>query len=165
MAGGPAVALGGRDSTGPGGFSFLIAWTGAFWLAGCEGLEAADGGGDVAGPWPSGREAEPEPAAAADEASGGRGQPQPWLLGFPVRSSVRAGVPGPQHDGQRLAVAIAAVISEHRQGMEPPGLLPRRRGLLLVGVSGHDSRVDIDRDQAATRARCRRPGQVAKPGL
>jgi len=70
----PAVAPGGRGSTGPG---FVLSGVGAVcgWSAGCEGLQAGDRGGQHAGPGPGGGEAQPQPAAAAHEPPGGGEQP------------------------------------------------------------------------------------------
>ena len=76
---------------------------------------------------------------------------------------VRAGVPGPQQDRQRLPGAFGAVISEDSQRVMAVGLLPRGHGLLLLRARGHDRRVDIDRDQAAARAGRRVAGQCPRP--
>ena len=88
-------------------------------------------------------------------------QRQPGRLDV-IGGGVGPGVAGPEHDGQRLAGPVAAVVGEHGQGMESPGFLPRRRGLFLVGVRGHDGGVDVHRHQAAVRARRGLPGQ--RPG-
>ena len=79
-------------------------------------------------------------------------QRQPGHLDV-LGGGVRPGVPGPQHDGQRLPGALGAVVGERGQRvMEPERLLPGRRGLLLLRVRDHDRGVDVDRDQAAVRA-------------
>ena len=92
------------------------------------------------------------------------GQRQPRRLDV-VGGGVRPGVPGPQHDGQRLAGPAGAVVGERGQRVEPERLLPGRRGLLLLRVRGHDRGVDVHRDQPAVRARarCRRPAPRPAP--
>jgi hypothetical protein len=64
----PAVAPGGRGSTA---LVFLLPGRRVCsgWLAGREGLQAGDRGGDVRGPWPAFGGAEPQAAAAAGQAS------------------------------------------------------------------------------------------------
>jgi hypothetical protein len=84
----------------------------------------------------------------APGAGGELGQGQPHRLDV-VGGGVRPGVPGPERDGQGLAGPGLAVVGEHREGMEPVGVLPGRGGALLVRVRDHDGRVDVDRDQAA----------------
>ena len=79
-----------------------------------------------------------------------------------VGGGVRPGVAGAQQDGQRLAGSAGAVVGEHRLRVEPERLLPRGRGLVLLRARGHDRRVDIDGDQAATCSRRGVPAQ--RPG-
>ena len=90
------------------------------------------------------------------------GQRQPGRLDV-VGGGVRPGVPGPQHDGQRLPVPAGAVVGEGGHGMEAEGLLPGRRRLLLLGVGDHDGGVQVDGDQAAARARAPRPRPAPRP--
>jgi hypothetical protein len=71
------------------------------------------------------------------ESSAGRGDV--------VGGGVRPGLAGAEHDGQPLPGSFRAVISKDSQGVEPVGFLPRRRGLLLIGVHGDDGGVDVDR--------------------
>ena len=85
------------------------------------------------------------------QAAGQLRQGQPGRLDV-IGGRVRPGVPGPQHDGQRLTGPPGAVVGEDGQGMEAEGLLPGRRGLVLLRARGHDRRVDVHRDQPAVRA-------------
>ena len=100
----------------------------------------------------------PRDCGELGESSAGRGDV--------VGGGVRPGVAGAEHDGQRLPGSFRAVISKHSQGVEPVGFLPRRRGLLLIGVHGDDGGVDVDRDQPAAGAGRRISGQFpgAFPG-
>jgi hypothetical protein len=82
MGSGPAVAPGVRGSTGP-WVSFLGGRGGSGWSAGGEGLQAGDRGGDLDRPGPGGGEAQPQAAAAADQAPGGGEQAEPQPFGFP----------------------------------------------------------------------------------
>jgi hypothetical protein len=91
---------GGRGSTGP---RLLLSCLGdgSGWSAGWEGLQAGDGGCDLAGPRPSLSEAEPQAAAAAGKAPGGGEQAEPEPFRLPA-----AGGPGQgEHlgPGQELA--------------------------------------------------------------
>jgi hypothetical protein len=60
---------------------------GSGWLARRQGLQAGDGGGDLAGSGPSLGEAEPEAAAGAGEPSGDREDPQPEAFRLPAAGS------------------------------------------------------------------------------
>jgi hypothetical protein len=53
------------------------------WSAWGKGLQAGDRGGDLGGPEPCDGEAQPQAAAAADQAPSGGEQPQPQPSGFP----------------------------------------------------------------------------------
>ena len=77
----PAVAPGGRGSTGPGGFSFL-----------------ADGGGDLAGPRPWCGKPQPEPPATAGEPPGDGEDARPEPFRFPA-----AGIPS---QGEHLGPGV-----------------------------------------------------------
>ena len=90
MGSGPAVAPGGRGSTGP---RVLLPGgrDGSGWSAGGEGLQAADRSGDLGGPGPGRGEAQPQAAATADQAPGGGEQAQPQPLGFPGPGGARRG--------------------------------------------------------------------------
>jgi hypothetical protein len=102
--------------------------------------------------------ADQHPAALA---AGQLGQRQPGRANMLSRG-VGPGVAGPQHDGQRLPARRGAVVGECGQRVKPVGLLPRRRGLLLLRVRGHERGVDVHRDQRPARARRPAPGQ--RPG-
>jgi hypothetical protein len=80
MRSGPAIAPGGRGSTGPCGLSRRGERAG--WSAGCLVAPPGKPGGDDRGPWPPG--GEPESAAALDDPAGGGEQPQPQPPGFPA---------------------------------------------------------------------------------
>ena len=72
------------------------------------------------GPGPSGGDAEPQAAAAADDAPGGGEDPQPQLPGFPAAGGAGEGEhlgPGEQLAGQRddLAPDLVLVIAVQRQ--------------------------------------------------
>jgi len=60
----PAIAPGGRDSTGPGGLLSAVRIRFG-WSASGEGMEAADASGDLGGHGPGGRKAQPQAAAAS----------------------------------------------------------------------------------------------------
>ena len=72
---------------------------------------------------------------------------------LPGRSMMASGSPDPSGPWSANTVS----------GWKPIGFLPRRRGLLLIRVRGHDGRVDVHRDQPAVRARRRGPGQLPGP--
>ena len=87
----PAVARVGGGPTGPG-----VLLPGrrdcSGWSAGRQGLEAGDGGCDLAGPGPALREAQPQPVAAAGEPSGDGERRRRSRLGSQRRAvPVRAG--------------------------------------------------------------------------
>ena len=101
------------------GVSFLVAGMVSGWSAGCEGLQAGDRGGDLAGPGPAGGEAEPQAAAAADEAPGAGEDPQPQPFGFPAAGGAVQGEhlhPGEQFAGQGDDLAPDLVLGEAVQG-------------------------------------------------
>src|ERR1700733_3741545 len=100
MAGVPAVAPGGRGSTGP-RVSFPDGRGSSSWSARCQVLQSGDRGGDLDGPGPSDGEAQPQAAPAADDVSGDGEQPQPQSSGFP-------GAGGPS----RASICIQAVSSQ-----------------------------------------------------
>ena len=69
-----------------------------------------------------------------------------------VGGGVRPGVAGPEHEGQRLPVAVCAVVGPGGHGVMAEGLLPGRTGLFLLRVRDHDGRVQVDDDRAAVAA-------------
>lgn len=84
---------------------------------------------------------------AADDqglAGGPVGQPQQRLLEHVdvVLDAVGAGVARPQQQPQRLAAPVAAV-QERQDRLEPVPALVGARGLLLVGVRGHQRGVQV----------------------
>jgi hypothetical protein len=110
----PAVAPGGRGSTGPG---VLLPGRGGCsgWSAGREGLQAGGCDGDVPGPGPASGEAEPQAPAAAREAAGDGEDAQAEAFGFPAAGLAGQGEhlgPGEQLAGQRGDLAPGLVLRE-----------------------------------------------------
>jgi hypothetical protein len=96
----PAVAPGGRGSTVPGCFpSWSSGRRGV--LAGCQGVEPGDGGGDLSGPGPSAGDLQPDAAAAAGDPAGSGVEAQPQALWFPAAGRAVQGEHG--HPGGQLA--------------------------------------------------------------
>ena len=94
-------------------------WDACCWSAGFEGLEPRDSGGDFASPGPAGGEAEPQPAAAGDDAPGSGEDPQPEPPGFPAAAGPGQGEhlgPGEQFAGQRHDLAPDLVLGVAVQG-------------------------------------------------
>lgn len=60
--------------------------------------------------------------------------------------------PGPEQHRERLAGPVGAVVGEGPQRVMAVAALERRPRVLLIGVRGHERRVDID-DQRRLRAR------------
>jgi hypothetical protein len=61
-----------------------------------------------------------------------------------VGSGVRAGVAGPEQDGEGLPGPVGVVVGEGAQRVESVALLERRFGVLLVRVRCHQGGVDVD---------------------
>ena len=92
--------------------------------AGCQGVQSADGGGDVAGPGPPGGQAQPQAAAAADNPPRAAEDPQAEPLWFPAAGRAGEGEhlgPGQQLAGQGddLAPDLVLVVSVQRQVSQP----------------------------------------------
>lgn len=90
VPGGPVIAARERGSTSTGGV-VPLADADSRWSAGRDGMESAHRGGDLGDLAPSGGEAEPQVASAADESPGDSGQTQPDPVGF---SAARGTVKG-----------------------------------------------------------------------
>jgi hypothetical protein len=75
-----------------------------------------------------------------------------------VLGGVGPGVALTENQHGRLAGTAPAVVDERAQRVEPERLLPGRRGVLFLRVRDEDRRIQIQRDQRATGARCRRTG-------
>ena len=121
VAGFPAVAPGGRGSTGP-GVVLPDRRDSSGWLAGGEGLHAGDRCGELAGPGPGRGEAQPCPAAAAHQPPGGGEQPQAQALGFPGAGGTlqcQHRRPGQQFTGHGHQFAPQLVLGEAYQAKVP----------------------------------------------
>jgi hypothetical protein len=133
----PAVAPGGRGSTGPEGSP---SWSSClFWLsAGREGLQAGDRVGDPRGPGPVPGKAEPQAASAAGQAADDGEQAQPQPLRFPPAGGAGQGEhlgPGQQLAGQRDDLAPQLVLREPLQRQVPqPGILRAADPVLALGL-------------------------------
>ena len=90
-------------------------------------MQAGGCGGDLGGPGPALGEAEPQVAAAADEAPGDREQAQPEAFGLPAAGGAGQGEhlgPGQQLAGQGGDLAPQLVLGEALEGqVAQPGVL------------------------------------------
>jgi hypothetical protein len=136
VADGPAVALGGRGSTGPGGF-LSAGGMGSCWSAWREGVETVDRSGDLGSPGPGRGDTQPQAAAAADQAPGGGEQAQPQALGFPAAGLAGEGEhlhPGQQFAGHGDDLAPDLVLGVAVQGkVAQAGVLSRADAVLATG--------------------------------
>ena len=134
----PAVASGGRGSTGP-GVLLPWSWRRSGWSAGRDGLKAGDGGGDVGGPGPVFGEAQAEPATAPGEPSGDGEQAQAEPFRFPAAGGPGQGEqlrPGQQFAGQGHDLAPDLVLGEALEGeVAQPGVLGVADAVLAAGAA------------------------------
>ena len=74
-----------------------------------------------------------------------------------VGGGVGAGVAGAQQPGQRLPAGDVGTVQETQQRVEPEGLLPGRRGVLLLAVRDRDRRVEVQPQLLGSGPGRRRP--------
>jgi len=166
-----------REAMGP-GFVLPGGRSTSSWSAGCEGLRAGDGGGDLGGPGPNGGDAQPQPAPAAGDAPGRGDQAQPQPLGFPGAAAAawvpRRGRavegehlrPGGQFGGHCDELAPDLVLSEAVQGqVAQPGVVS---GAILPPAAPVVQQFQVS-ELATVGVRCEAsepvPAQVGEPQL